>query len=129
MGIAPQVFDQTRDLIVVPPVRPLPRAPLPAVDRTELAVRVRPFVPDTNAVLPQVRGVGVAAQEPEQLVHDRADVELLGGEEREALAQVEAELVAEHAARSDAGTVGLVDAVLQDVAQEIEVSLHRRGRD
>ena len=36
-------------------------------------------------------------------------------------AQVEAHLPAEHAARAGAGAVGLVGAVLEDVAQQIEV--------
>ena len=128
VGIAPEVVDDARDLVVVLAAGSLPGPPLPAVDRAELAGGVRPLVPDPHAVLAQVGDVGVAAQEPEQLVDDRADVELLGGEEGKALPQVEPELVAEHAARAHAGTVGLVDAVLQDVAQEIEVSLHRREK-
>src|SRR3712207_8043896 len=39
--------------------------------------------------------VGVAAQEPEQLDDDRAEVELLGRQQRETLGHVEAHLVAE----------------------------------
>ena len=75
-----------------------PGAPLRAVDRPQLAVGVRPLVPDRDPVLAQRAHVGLAAQEPQQLVDDRAQVELLGGERREALAQVEAQLVAEERA-------------------------------
>ena len=45
----------------------------------------------------QVAGIGIAAQEPEQLVQDGAQMQLLGGDQRETRCQVEAHLVAEHA--------------------------------
>jgi hypothetical protein len=50
------------------PVRSGPGAPLPAVDRAELAALVGPLVPDRHAVLVQIAHVGVALQEPQQLV-------------------------------------------------------------
>src|SRR5690242_21063796 len=50
--------------------------------------------------------VGVAAQEPQQLGEHRAGVDLHCGHQREALGQVEAHLVAEHAAGAGAGAVG-----------------------
>ena len=50
------------------------------------------------------------AQEPEQLVDDRLEVQLLGGDERKAGGQIEAHLVAEHAERAGAGAVGLAHA-------------------
>ena len=68
--------------------RPGPRSPSGA----------RPLVPDRDAALLQPARVAVAAQEPEQLEDDRAQVHLLGRDQREAFAQVEAHLVAEHAA-------------------------------
>src|SRR5580765_7906815 len=96
-------------------------APLIAVHRPELAVLVRPFVPDRHAALLQPAHVGVAAQEPEQLVEDRLDVQLLGGEQRKAVAQVEAQLPAEHRERAGAGAVGLARAALEDLAKEVQV--------
>src|SRR3546814_8886218 len=86
-------------------VRPLPVAPLLAVDGAEVARLVGPFVPDADLVLLEVRDVGVALQEPEQLDDDRAQVQLLGGEEREASLQVESHLVAEDRKGADAGAV------------------------
>jgi hypothetical protein len=60
-----------------------------------------------HAALLQPAHVAVAAQEPQQLQDDALQVHLLGGHQREALVQVEAHLVAEHAARAGAGAVGL----------------------
>ena len=48
-------------------------------------------------------------------------VQLLGGQQREALGQVEAHLPAEHAQRAGAGAVAALDAVGQDVGQQGEV--------
>ena len=77
-------------------------------------------------MLAQVGDVGLAAQEPQQLVDDRAQVQLLGGDQRKALRQVEAHLPAEHAAGAGAGAVGFFAAVLEHVLQQVEVLLHRR---
>src|SRR5690606_27820361 len=101
-----------------------PAPPLLAVHRSELALLVGPLVPDRDLVLAQVGDVGLALQEPQQLVHDRAQVQLLGGDQREALAQVEAHLPAEHAAGPGAGAVVLVGTVLEHVAQQVEVLAH-----
>ena len=110
-----------------------------AVDRAEVAEVVGPLVPDRDAALLQPAHVGVAAQEPQQLADDRAQVQPLGRDDREALGQVEAHLVAEHAAGAGAGAVGLVGTGGHDVVEQVEVlaharSLHRRdptpaGRD
>src|SRR5690606_23322528 len=67
---------------------------------------------------------GFTPQEPQQLVDDRAQVELLGGDQRKAFAEVEAHLPAEHAAGAGAGAVGLFGAVFEDVAEEVEVLAH-----
>ena len=55
------------DLVDMAAVGRRPAAPLHAVDGPELAVRVRPLVPDRDAVLLQPADVRVAAQEPEEL--------------------------------------------------------------
>ena len=47
-----------------------PRTPLIAVDVSQVAVCVGPFVPDAHAVVLQVLHVGVAPQKPEQFVDD-----------------------------------------------------------
>ena len=53
-------------------------------------------------------------------------VQLLGRDEREALAQVEPHLVAEDAARAGARAVALVDALVEDPLDQIEVGPHDR---
>ena len=51
-------------------------------------------------------------------------MQLLGGEQGEALGEVEAQLVAEHRQRADAGPVLLGDALVEDAPEEIEIGLH-----
>src|SRR5262249_12172264 len=101
-----------------------PRAPLRAVYRAEIALRVRPLVPDGNAGVLQRTHVRVAAQQPEELVHDGAEVQLLGGDGREPRFEIEAELPAEHAPRARAGAVLLLDAVLEHMAEKVQVGAH-----
>ena len=96
-----------------------------AVDRAEVAALVGPFVPDAHAVVVEVFDVGVAGQEPQQLMDDRFDVQLLGGGEREAGAKIEAHLMAEHRNRAGAGAVALLHAVRQHVFHQFEVLPHR----
>src|SRR5690606_25811405 len=102
-----------------------PAAPLASIDRTEFARFVGPFVPDAHPLLLQPGDVGLAAQEPEQFDDDRPQVQLLGGVEGEALLEVETHLVAEHAARSDAGAVLLLDPFVENQLEKIEIELHR----
>jgi hypothetical protein len=111
-------------LVNVLTIRRGPRAPLVSVHRTELAVRVRPLVPDRDFVLVEVADVRIAAKEPKQLDDDRAEVHLLRRHERKAGAEVETELAAEKAEGAGAGAVGFRRPVVEDVADEFEVLLH-----
>ena len=97
-----------------------------AVDGSEFAVVVGPFVPDGDAVLVEVVEIGFAADEPEQFVDDAASVDFFGGEEWEAAGEVEADLMAEGGDSAGAGAVGFVGAVLEDVAEEVVVWGHER---
>lgn len=129
VGVAAQVLQQLGDLVDVAAVGRRPAAPLHAVDGTQLAVRAGPLVPDGDVVLAQVRDVGLAAQEPEQLVDDRAQVHPLGGDQREAGRQVEPHLVTEHAAGPRPGPVRLRGARLEHEPEEVLVrGGHRRVR-
>src|SRR5262245_33630899 len=95
IGVVAQLPDHLADLIDLAAVRRLPRTPWLAVYGSELAMRVGPLVPDRHAVLAQPRYVGVAAQEPQQLVNHRAQVNLLGGDEREPGGEIKAHLASE----------------------------------
>ena len=127
VGVVGERVEEVGDLVDGLAVGVREAAPLLAVDRAELAgVGVGPFVPDADAVLLEVADVGVAAEEPEQFVDDRAEVEFFGGEAGEAGVgvEVEAHLVAEDGPGAGAGAVGLVDAVVEDVLEQLEVLAH-----
>src|SRR5438093_385863 len=91
--------------------------------RAELAVLVGPLVPDRHAALLQPAHIGFAAQEPQQLVDDRLQVQLLGGEQREAVLEREAHLAAEHRERAGPGAVRLAGAALEQLLQQVEILL------
>jgi len=123
-GIATDHLDEVRDLIDDAPVRRFPAAPLLAVNGAELAFAVRPLIPDRDAVFLQVADVGVAREEPEQLVRDRFQVQLLRRQHREAIGEIEAHLVPENAERSRAGAVAALGAVTADAGEKVEILLH-----
>jgi hypothetical protein len=101
-----------------------PGAPLLAVHRPEFAAFVGPFVPDRHAMLVQPGCIGLAAQEPKQLIDDRLQVHFLRRDQRKSRGQIEAHLVTEHGQRARAGAVRLARAVLADVTHEVEIGLH-----
>ena len=55
------------------------------------------------------------------------EVDLLGGDEREALGEIEPELVSEDGERAGAGTVFLAIAVIEDVPKQLEILHHVPG--
>src|SRR5512138_1771689 len=117
IGVAPDQIDRATDLIDRLTVRRGPRAPLPTVDGSELTVLIGPFVPNRNAVVLQVLDVRVAAQEPQKLVDDGAQVQLLRRDERKALRQIEPHLMTEHGQRTGPRAVGFRRAVLANMTQ------------
>ncbi|MEN9437036.1 MAG: hypothetical protein RIR09_1691, partial [Pseudomonadota bacterium] len=65
--------------------------------------------------------VAATSEEPQQFLNDAAQMHLFGGHEREAFVQVEAHLVAEHAARTGTGSVCLGDTGGVHMAHEVFV--------
>ncbi len=63
-------------------------------------------------------------EEPQQLVDDRLQVQLLGGHQRKAVAEIEAHLMAEHRARAGAGAVVLLGTVAQDLLHQVVILAH-----
>ena len=118
-------LDHRGQLVDVTAVRGGPGPPLVAVDRAELAVSVGPLVPDRHALLVQPLDVGRSGEEPEQLRDHRPGVHALGGEQREAVGEVEAHLVPEDAERPRAGPVGLARPGGQHVVEQVEIGPHR----
>src|SRR5262245_23436856 len=95
-----------------------------AIDRAEVAALVGPFVPDGDAVIVEIFDVGVASQEPEQLVDDRLHVQLLGRDQRKALGEVEAHLMAEHRQRAGAGAIALLRPVGDNPLHQVVILMH-----
>ena len=124
VGIASYLLHDIGDLVDGRAVRRGPRAPLRAVDRTEVAVRVGPLVPDPNAVIVEIFDVGIAGEEPEQFVDDRLEMQFLGREQRKTLGEIEPHLMAEHGQRPGAGTVVLLDAVSENPLHQVLVLAH-----
>src|SRR5437868_2794619 len=103
-----------------------PTSPLVAINRSQLAGRIRPFVPDGDAMLLQPMHIGFAAQEPQQLIDDGFEVDFLGRDQGKAFGEVEAHLMAENRARASARTVTLLHALAQHLFQQIEILTHFR---
>ena len=66
--------DDLADLVDVTPVGCRPGPPLITVDGSEIALPIRPFIPDLHAVS-WVTGVGIALQEPQQFVNHRLQMD------------------------------------------------------
>src|SRR6267378_1775214 len=124
IGVGPEALDGLGDLVDGASVGCRPGTPLPAVDRAQLAVLIRPFVPDRDVVFAQPGDVGVATQEPQQLVDQRPQVDLPGGDQREAAAEIEAHLVRKHRQGAGAGPVTLAHALGPDPAHQLQVLFH-----
>ena len=125
-GLRFDLLDQLGDLVDVAAVACIPVAPLLAVDGAKLARLVGPFVPDAYPLLLQPAHVGLPTQKPEQFDDDRAQVQLLGGEHGEALAQIEAHLRAEDGERAGAGPVHLLGTAGEHAVHEVEILAHPR---
>ena len=54
-------------------------------------------------------------------MNDRFDVKILGGDQGEAIRQIEAHLMAEDAERAGIGPVILMDSVFPNTGEEIEI--------
>ena len=75
-------------------------------------------------MLLQVLNVGVALEEPQEFVDDRLEMHLLGSEQRESLALVASQLVAEDALGARTGAVMLDGAVVEHMLQQVEILFH-----
>ena len=104
--IAYQVYDIAQ-LVYAPAVGGRIAAPLVAVHGAEVSVLVGPFIPDGNLVVLKVFDIGVALDEPQKLVNDRFEMDLLGGQKRSSRREVEAHLVAQNPFGPHSGAVCL----------------------
>jgi len=125
MGIVFQSVDEAGDLIDGHPAFRFPAAPLLAINGPEFAVLVGPFIPDSDPVFLEIRDIGFAFQEPEEFVDDGAEMELLGGQDRETLAEVVADLMSKDRASAGARPIRAFLAMGENVSKQVEVLLHK----
>jgi len=78
-------------------------------------------------LIAEIGDVGVALEEPEELVNDRAKVQFFRGNEWEALAQVKAFLSAKNGIRSCARAVGFDFSLLENELQKAVILLHEKA--
>ena len=62
-----------------------PGAPLIAVDRPKRTIFTCPLIPYTHAMLLQVVNISIPTQEPQELIYDTLQMQLLRRQEWEAL--------------------------------------------
>jgi signal peptidase I len=116
--------DQLGDLVDGLAISAIPATPLFAIDGSELAVCIGPFVPDGYAMVVQVFDIRLAAQEPEQFIDDAFEMQLFGRDQGKSFRQVETNLVAEDAEGSRSGTIRFFCAGVEDMLEKIVVLLH-----
>lgn len=116
-----------------------PVAPLHAVDRAQvigafavgvgqpLAVFIGVLVPDLAAQRAEIGRAARAPHEAHQLADGRFEGQLLGGDRRKALLQVEAQHGAGQGQGAHAGAVFLPGAVVENGLDEVEILFHRGG--
>ena len=121
VGVGFERPDDFGNLVDVRAVGLGPAAPLNAVHRAQIAIGTCPLVPDGHAMRTQIVVVAGAGQEPQQLVDDGFEVNLLGRHQRKTLVQVKPHLVAEHAGGARAGAVGLEHPVGAHMANKVFV--------
>ena len=94
-----------------------PRTPLVSVYGTQLSVWPSPFVPNAHLVVVQVLHIRFATQKPQQLVYYRTQMQLFGGEQREAVVKVEPHLIAKHTDSARPCAVFFLYPVIQHMLQ------------
>ena len=101
-----------------------PRAPLVAIDMPQIAIFIGPLIPYAHSVVLQIFNIGVACQEPQQLVYNRLQVQLFGCEQGETLLQVKTHLITKGTDSTRSGTVVFACTIVENVLQEVEILFH-----
>ena len=124
VGVVFNLLNEVRDL-VGGAARFREATPLVAVYGAKITVFIGPFIPNADAVVFQVFDVGVAIEEPEEFVDDGFEVELFGGDQREAFAQVIAALHPKVRNRARTGAIIAGNPLFHHGFECVEVFLHR----
>ena len=108
-------LDKLIDLVNHSAIGPFPAPPLLAVDGAEIAVLIRPLIPDADFVLLEIFDVRIACEEPNQLMDDGFLMQLLGRDHRKALREIKTHLITKNPARARACAIHTVNAVIHNM--------------
>ena len=98
---------------------------LNALCRAPLAIEtIGVVVPYMYLIGNQIADIGVALEEPQQLVYDTLSENLFGGQQWESFGEIEAHLVAEDTLGACACAVALDNTAVADCAQKVEILFH-----
>ena len=89
------------------------------LDAEFVVVEVGIVIPDVYPIVDEVLDVGVAIEEPQQLVDNALEEDLLGGQQWKALREVEAHLMSEDALGTRSCAVGLNYALILNSSQAL----------
>jgi cation diffusion facilitator family transporter len=117
-------WDALHDLVDRAVIRAAPTPPLRPVNPAKIAIFIRPFVPNTDAIVLQIPNVCLPAKKPEQLVDNRFEVDLFGRHQWKIFPQVEACLGAEQADRACPRAVRARTPLLQNQFEQAMVLEH-----
>lgn len=124
VGIFFDVLDNAFDLVDRVAVWCFPVSPLRAINAAEVAVFIRPFIPDRNVVFAQIADVCVTFKEPEEFVDDGAEVEFFCGEKRESLIQIKSFLGAKDRIGAGAGAIAFESSFFQNESKKAVILFH-----
>ncbi len=91
---------------------------------TQVAIFVGPLIPDANPVFLEVFHIRVTFEKPQQLMDNRLKMELLGGQQRETILEIESHLITEHTPCAGTGTVSFLNPVIHYMLQQRQILLH-----
>ena len=84
----------------------------------------RPVIPDVDAVQRQISNIGIAGNEPKQLMNHRFEVYFFGGQQRKTRSEIESHLITENAERAGTRAVLFAVAVGENVPEQVVVCAH-----
>ena len=93
-------------------------------DAEFVVVAVGIVVPNMHTIIYEVLDVGVARKEPQQLVDNALQKDLLGRKQRKSLGEVKAHLVTKNRLCARSRAVGLDYALVLNSGKEVEILFH-----
>lgn len=101
-----------------------PRPPLGSIHRPQVALAIRPFVPDMIVAVKKVLNIGLALQKPQELRNNQAEWNKLGCYQGESFLEIKPHLMAKDAAGARSGSVGFFNPVFQSMLKKMQIRIH-----